>query len=56
MIHYPISPHKQEAYKERNNLSFPISEKIHSQELSLPMSPALTDEQVKYAIDIANRF
>lgn len=56
VIHYPIPPHKQEAYKEWNNLSFPISEKIHGQELSLPMSPTLTDEQVKYVIDIVNKF
>lgn len=56
IIHYPIPPHKQSAYKEWNNLSFPITEKIHSQELSLPMSPTLTVEQVNYVIDIINSF
>lgn len=53
-IHYPIPPHKQECYKQWNELSFPITEKIHSEELSLPMSPALTDEQVDYVIEIIN--
>lgn len=56
IIHYPIPPHKQTAYKEWNNLSFPVTEKIHAQELSLPMSPTLTDEQVKYVIDVINEW
>lgn len=56
IIHYPIPPHKQEAYKEWNHLSFPITEQIHAEELSLPMSPTLTDEQVDYVIDCINRF
>ena len=56
IIHYPIPPHKQEAYKEWNHLSFPITEQIHAEELSLPMSPTLTDEQVGYVIDCINRF
>lgn len=54
IIHYPIPPHKQAAYKEWSNLSFPVTEKIHAQELSLPMSPTLTDEQVQYVIDVLN--
>lgn len=53
-IHYPIPPHKQECYKEWNNLSFPITEKIHKEELSLPMSPCLTDEQVNFVIEKIN--
>ncbi len=39
LIHYPIPPHKQEAYVEMNNLSFPITEEIHKIVLSLPISP-----------------
>ncbi len=38
LIHYPIPPHKQKAYEEYNNLSFPITEKIHNEVLSLPIS------------------
>ena len=56
VIHYPIPPHKQEAYKEWNNLSYPITEMIHDQELSLPMSPTLTEEQIDYVIDTINNW
>ena len=54
IIHYPIPPHKQAAYKEWNNLCFPVTEKIHLEELSIPMSPTLTDEQVNYVINVIN--
>jgi dTDP-4-amino-4,6-dideoxygalactose transaminase len=56
LIHYPIPPHKQECYKEWNNLIFPIAEQIHNEELSLPMSPTLTDDQIQYVIDVVNRW
>lgn len=56
LIHYPIPPHKQEAYKEWNHLRFPITEKIHSEVLSLPISPVLTEEEVSRVIQIANEF
>lgn len=55
LIHYPIPPHKQECYKKWNNLSFPITEQIHQEELSLPMSPTLTNGQIQYVIDVCNR-
>jgi dTDP-4-amino-4,6-dideoxygalactose transaminase len=56
VIHYPIPPHKQECYKEWNGLSFPVTEQIHAEELSLPISPAMTNEQVRYVIDVMNRW
>lgn len=56
LIHYPVPPHKQQAYKEWNLLSFPISERIHSRELSLPISPILTDEEVSTVINLLNDF
>lgn len=56
MIHYPIPPHKQEAYKEWNNKRYPITEKIHNEVLSLPMSPVLKDYQIQKVIDVINRF
>lgn len=56
IIHYPIPPHKQECYKAWNSLSYPITEKIHREELSLPMSPTLTLEQVHYVINIINEY
>lgn len=54
IIHYPIPPHKQECYKEWNNLSFPITERLATQELSLPVSPVITDEEVSEVIRILN--
>jgi dTDP-4-amino-4,6-dideoxygalactose transaminase len=56
LIHYPIPPHKQQAYKEWGNFSFPITEQIHDEELSLPMSPVMTDEDVKKVVEVINRF
>ena len=53
-IHYPIPPHKQECYREWNSMSFPITEKIHREELSLPMSPVMTDEEIKAVVDTIN--
>ncbi len=55
-IHYPIPPHKQEGYKEWNSLSLPVTEQIHSQELSLPMGPCLSKKQIEYVINIINAF
>lgn len=56
LIHYPIPPHKQQAYKEWNMHSYPVSEMIHQQVLSLPMGPTITDEQVAAVIKACNSF
>jgi dTDP-4-amino-4,6-dideoxygalactose transaminase len=56
IIHYPVPPHKQECYREWNHLSFPLTERIHNEELSLPISPVLTEEQAEYIIDLINRW
>ena len=56
IIHYPIPPHKQECYKEWNHLSFPITEQIHNEELSLPMSPVITKEEVEKVVEVINKF
>lgn len=55
-IHYPTPPHHQGAYKELENLSFPISERIHREIASLPMSPVLTNEEVTKVISVVNEF
>lgn len=55
-IHYPIPPHKQECYKEWNGLSLPITEKIHNEELSLPMSPVMTENEMIEVVEIINLF
>ena len=54
LIHYPIPPHKQNAYKEWNNLSYPISEKMHKEVLSLPISPVMTFDDVTKVIEAVN--
>lgn len=56
LIHYPIPPHKQEAYREWEELSFPVTEEIHRTELSLPMGPTLTEEETEYVINFVNRW
>lgn len=56
IIHYPLPPHKQSAYKEWNNLSYPITEKIHNEILSLPISPIMYEQEVETIIDVINRF
>ena len=56
LIHYPIPPHKQECYKEWSSISLPVTERIHAQELSLPMSPCLTMDEAKYVVDVINRW
>lgn len=53
-IHYPIPPHKQECFKEWNYMTLPITEKIHAEELSLPMSPVMTLEEVEKVVAILN--
>ncbi|WP_238805104.1 DegT/DnrJ/EryC1/StrS family aminotransferase [Emticicia aquatica] len=55
-VHYPIPPHKQQAYREWNNRSFPISEKIHNEVVSIPLNIALTDFQVDYIIEKINLY
>lgn len=56
LIHYPIPPHQQECYKEWNNWHLPVTEKIHKCELSLPMSPVMTEEEVQYVIETLNKW
>lgn len=56
VIHYPIPPHKQECYKEWNKLFLPVTEKIHREELSLPISPVMKIEDVKRVVELLNKF
>lgn len=56
LIHYPIPPHKQECYKEWNMLSLPVTEKIHNEELSLPISPVLSIEEAETIVRLLNNF
>jgi dTDP-4-amino-4,6-dideoxygalactose transaminase len=56
IIHYPVPPHKQKAMKNWNDFNFPITEKIHQEVLSLPISPVMSDEEVRKVIEVINRF
>ena len=56
LIHYPIPPHKQECYKEWNDRSYPITEKIHQQELSIPMNQVITEEEAQEVVKWLNAF
>ena len=55
-IHYPTPPHKQEAYKEWSDLSLPVTEEIHNTIISLPMSPVMTDEEIKKVVEVVNEW
>ncbi len=56
LIHYPIPPHKQACYKEWHTLSLPITERIHAQELSIPMNQVISQEEAKEVVRIINQF
>ncbi|MDV3550363.1 aminotransferase [Elizabethkingia anophelis] len=56
IIHYPIPPHMQKAYMELNNLTFPISEQIHREVLSLPISPVISEQEIDRIIELLNQF
>lgn len=55
-IHYPTAPHHQGAYSEFKNMSLPVTEKIHREVISLPISPVMTDDEVKKVVEIVNSF
>lgn len=56
LIHYPIPPHKQECYSQWSSLSLPVTEKIHSQELSLPISQVMTADEADEVVRAINAF
>ena len=60
VIHYPIPPHHQECYSREAwnipQLQLPVTERIHNEELSLPMSPYMTQEQMEYVVNCINKF
>jgi len=56
LIHYPIPPHKQECYREWNNRSYPLTERIHAQELSIPMNQVITRQEAETIVRVLNIF
>ena len=56
IIHYPIPPHKQQAYTEWRNLNLPTTEKIHQEVLSLPISPVMDDSEINRVVELLNAY
>ena len=56
VIHYPIAPHKQECYKNWNAINFPITEYIADHELSLPIGPSISIDEIKQIVNLINHF
>ena len=56
LIHYPITVNKQDAYKELNSYTFEKAEKYANEIVSLPMYPGLTEEMLRYVVDVINKF
>ena len=56
MIHYPIPPHKQKALANWNQLSFPITEKIHNEVLSIPLNSGLKASEIQHIITVLNHY
>ncbi|WP_419483919.1 DegT/DnrJ/EryC1/StrS family aminotransferase, partial [Alistipes indistinctus] len=56
IIHYPIPPHKQECYRAWNDRSYPITERIHREELSLPISPVMERTEAEVVVRLLNNF
>ncbi|MGI2209573.1 DegT/DnrJ/EryC1/StrS family aminotransferase [Shewanella baltica] len=56
LIHYPIPPHKQQAYKELNDISLPLTETLHNEVLSLPIDPTMSNDDVYKVIEVVNGF
>ena len=55
-VHYPVPPHQQKAYSEWNDRTYPISERIHREILSLPMSPVMEKEEIQRVIEVLNEY
>lgn len=59
LIHYPIPPHMQECYRNEpwaQAPSLPVTERVHRQELSLPISPAMTADEAQQVVDAIKSF
>jgi dTDP-4-amino-4,6-dideoxygalactose transaminase len=56
LIHYPVPPHKQQAFSEWNELVFPVTEKIHNEVLSIPLYPKLSREDQIKIVNVINNF
>ena len=56
LIHYPKAPHKQKALAQLGALSFPVTERLHEQVVSIPIGPTMTSDQVNRIIEVLNTY
>ena len=56
VIHYPVPPHRQQAYAEWHGRSYPLSEEIHRTIVSLPMDPSMSDDEMRVVVDACNAY
>ena len=56
IIHYPIPIHRQNSYRKLRDLNLPITEKIHTQTLSLPLYPVLSQDKIDKIVNVINDF
>jgi dTDP-4-amino-4,6-dideoxygalactose transaminase len=56
LIHYPIPPHRQLSYKGWSELDFPVTEQIHNTVLSLPVSPVMSNEDLRQVVETINHY
>jgi len=56
LIHYPIPPNKQEGFPALHKFKLPITEKIHQEVVSLPLSPVMTEKEVKVVVEAVNSY
>lgn len=56
VVHYPIPPHRQECYPALHSLQLPLTEAIHREVVSLPISPVMADDEVDRVINACNAF
>lgn len=56
LVHYPLAPHKQKAYKEYNELFLPITEAIHDEVLSIPLDPTMSIDNINHVINVLNSY
>jgi dTDP-4-amino-4,6-dideoxygalactose transaminase len=56
LVHYPIPPHQQAAFRHMNSERYPVTEQIHREVLSLPLNPVLEESEVSRIVEVVNRF
>lgn len=56
LIHYPIPPHRQQAYPQFSHLSFEFTEQLHEEVISLPMGPTISEDEIERVINACNEF